>query len=586
MSLRQLIRGSSLRWRKPARAARRELSVLKRWILRGAPGVVCHPPSNQPPGPLATPAIGVVAPPGVSPDSVRVALAGQTETSWTLDADDIFEAPYLWCPDAIPPDLPVVHLESLLLAAAATDLGAVASGVATPGALRPVHPGPAGSWSTATLMSGRGSGDGPLHGRWAPAVCAQPDPADPPPWPGATGPWILDPETASGTTIRTHAVDLHARLADLPPPDAGPPAVLFLLPFLAVGGAERLLYDLLPGLGDRRVLVATLEPHRAHLGTTADRCRDLAPQLYTLGDWLPREAHFGALCHLIRRWRVEALVSWNGTTDFFDLAPELGRRFPRLRISSQIYNHEGGWLDHLHPRFNQRVDAHLAVNPRIANALVRRHVPTDRIHVVHHGVPIPELPEPAEAARRRTTRRQELGLPGDAIVVGSFIRLAEQKRPLDIIHLARRVANGPFHFLLVGGGPMDAAVDAELATRPTPNLTRVGLQTDPLPLYDALDVCLMTSAFEGLPVFLLDGMARGLPAVATDAGEIAELFAHGGGRMVPRVGDLDALAAALEHFADADTRAEAGRRARASVRDHHSVDRYIAANRRAILGAP
>jgi glycosyltransferase involved in cell wall biosynthesis len=586
MSLRQRIRGASLTWRRPARAARRELSVLKRRFLRRNPGVVCHPPPATPPDALHTPAIGIVPPPDADPGIVRTVLVGQTETSWTMESEGVAKAPYLWCPDTMPDALPPVHLESLLMAAAAAGLDSASAGVSAPGEGRPGHPGVASSWAVATLLSGTSDEDRAVFGRWAPEVSSSPERDASPPWPATPGAWIVDPELAPGTTVRTRAVDLHARLADLPPPDNGPPGVLFLLPFLAVGGAERLLYDLLPGLADRRCLVVTLEPHRGHLGTTADRCRELTPQLYTVGDWLPREAHFGALCHLIRRWRIEALVSWNGTTDFFDFAPAIGRRFPDLRIVSQLYNHEGGWLDHLHPRLIRRVDAHLAVNPRIAEALVRRHVPRDRVHVVHHGVPVPELPDPDEAARRRRVRREALGLPPDALVVGSFIRLAEQKRPLDIIHLARRMKEGPFHFLLVGGGPMDAAVDAALAAHPTPNVTRLGLQTDPLPLYDALDMCLMTSAFEGLPVFLLDGMARGLPAVATDAGEIADLFAAGGGQTVPRVGDLDALAAALNHFADNATRADAGRRARATVAAHHAVEGYITANRRAILGAP
>ncbi|MEO1087737.1 MAG: glycosyltransferase family 4 protein, partial [Acidobacteriota bacterium] len=357
------------------------------------------------------------------------------------------------------------------------------------------------------------------------------------------------------------------------------------LPFLAVGGAERLLFDLLSDLvrdADRRYLVVTLDPHRDHLGQTVDRCRELTPFVFTLGDWLPRRAVFGALRHLVRRYRVDRLFSWNGTIDFFDRVHELRRDFPELRLFSQLYHHEGAWTARTSPRVIRAVDRHVAVNRTIVDALRVRGVPEAQIELIHHGVESPGSPP---SSKSRCDRRRQLGLPQDAVVLGTFIRLHPQKRPLDILELARRFTDGSVYFLLVGGGPMDGDIRDDLRRRPIPNLIRHSLTTEPLPLYDALDVCLMTSAYEGLPVFLLDGLARGLPGVAPAVGDIPLLFADGGGLTVDRPGDLDGLEAAVRRLLEPGELERRGAVARRTVRERFDLDTYRAAYRR-VLGTP
>lgn len=390
---------------------------------------------------------------------------------------------------------------------------------------------------------------------------------------------LLRPDIPDGRLLRQPTTDPFVLLRALPPTEDPRPAIAFLLPFLAVGGAERLLYDLLDGLVERcRLLVVTLDPHRHELGQTLDRCRRITSLVYTLGDQLPREARMAALHHLLRRHRVRTLVSWNGTVDFFDHVAELRARHPDLRIASQLYHHRGGWTARTSPEVIASVDLHLAVNRPIVRALVDDHrVDPGRVALVHHGVPIPETPITAE---ERAEQRWSLGLPADALVVGSFLRLHAQKRPLDIVALARRFADErpALHFLLVGGGPLEAELEAELARGPVPHLLRLPMVPDARPYYAALDLCLMTSEYEGLPVFLLDGLARGLPAVAPAVGDIPLLLGEPGeplgGRSVARSGDIDGLEQALRELLDDDTRQRAGEAGRRVVREHFGLDIY------------
>ncbi len=565
--------------RRTGRAIRRELSILKYRVLHilgtRAPAKVVPMSEQGPDLPLSHPMVGIVAPSGIDTERLTEILARQTETSWTLEPGAIDTAPWLWCPGPGIEDLETCHLESLVLAATALDLTMTIGGWAFPeGAIgRPDNVDP-GNLALMRRPGTRAVSE-PIQGALIPQI-TQETPAIPIAPPShQSGPFVLNHKGGPGAVIRLPVHDVHARLASLPT-EAGPPAVLFVAPYLAIGGAENLLLDLIEGLTpEHRILVVTLDPHRKELGQTVDRCRRLTPHVYTLGDWLPREARIDTLCHLIRRWQVEVLVSWNGTVDFYDHALEMKQQFPDLRILAQLYNHEGGWVDRTTSTLLTELDGHLAVNDRISRALIDRGAPENRVHTVHHGVRIPKAVSEADRIQRRRTRRAELGLPEEAVVVGTFIRLHRQKRPLDIVRLARKLRSSRLHFLLVGGGPETRAVEAEILRDSPENLLRLPLQTETLHLYDALDICLLTSEYEGLPVFLLDGLAREIPCVATAVGEIPELLHDGGGILVDRPGDIDALADALLSLEDPEQRQSQGQRGRRTVEDRFGLDTYV-----------
>ncbi len=535
---------------------------------------------------MSPPLIAVHVTAGADRAGIKRFLAAQTETSLTTDPAAGEHAAFCLTLDGEPEPLPPTWLESQLLAMVAEGLEWTVSGWASPATDPHASPG------LVRLPSPGVSQPPRILGRMVPHVTAEErlgedDARDHGPGgAGRSGPYFLRADVCPGHVVRHRLCSLHdARL--LLPAAPGPPTALFLLPFLAVGGAESLLFDLLAGLRDRyRLLVVTVEPHRSELGQTVDEARALTPHVYTLGDWLPRPAHHDALRHLIRRYAVEVVMSWNGTVFFYDVAPKLRRSHPRLRIVNQLFNHRGGWIEHYGPRLVNSVDLHVAVNHPIGRALgEERAVPEERRSVIHHGVRLPDDPVEDRAERRRRAR-QDLGLPQDAVIAGTFIRMHPQKRPFDVIRLARRaVAEGPgeLHFLLVGGGPLDGEIDRELERRPCPNLTRLPMRRDVDRLYDAVDLCLLTSDFEGLPVFLLDALARRIPCVATAAGDIPFLLRDGGGILVEHAGDLDALHAALGELCDPTKRQAEGELGRATVAHRFGLERYVRAYETALF---
>lgn len=135
------------------------------------------------------------------------------------------------------------------------------------------------------------------------------------------------------------------------------------------------------------------------------------------------------------------------------------------------------------------------------------------------------------------TRRQ-LGIPENALVVGSVTRLSPQKAPLDLIetfaHIAAQCSN--CYFLIIGDGSLRPQVESQLVQTGIANRTILtGLRRDIPELLAIMDLFILTSLWEGLPRVLPQAMATGLPIVCTAADGSAEAITDGvNGFLVPR----------------------------------------------------
>lgn len=596
--------------------------VVRRWLRRlaiwrrrqvgpGPGGVAVVFPATEPAPQGATvrhPAIAIPATTGAQRALLDRFLARQTERSLALDdADARPDCPFILVPGPDLDRLPATSLESLLLTLASEPLQLATAVLAPPGRLETADPTHATAPETtaATSLLRR---PGPIADHRSPAVvgrlvhhiealpATEPGPVDEPSAPlpplplpfRRSGPYLLIPDADAVATVETTVTAPRSVLAELPPLAAvdGRPTVAFLLPFLAVGGAERLLLDLLADLGrDTRCLIVTVEPHRGELGETVSRARALTDHVYTLGDWLPRAAVGGALLHLLRRHAASCLMSWNGTVAFYDLVPELRRSLPELRLVHQLFDRSDGFVARTTPELGWLIDAHVAANRNTAAALVARGVAAGRIHLVHHGVaPAPVL-SAAERREQRRLARLALGLPADRLIVGTFARLHAQKRPLDWLALAARPALADLHFVWVGSGPFAGELQRAMAARSNhgENVTLAPFTHELEPWFAAIDLCLLPSSYEGLPVFLLEGLARCLPCVATAVGDVPLLLAEGGG-YTAAVGDLAGLERGLLALADPVDREREGQRGSATVGRRFSRERFLADNRRILFG--
>jgi N-acetyl-alpha-D-glucosaminyl L-malate synthase BshA len=133
--------------------------------------------------------------------------------------------------------------------------------------------------------------------------------------------------------------------------------------------------------------------------------------------------------------------------------------------------------------------------------------------------------------------------PGDKLLI-HVSNFRPVKRVLDCIHiLAEARKHAPAHLLMVGDGP-DRSHAERLARdlKVEQNVSFLGKQDHVERLFPQAHVLLMPSETEGFGLAALEGMACGVPPVATNVGGVPELVTHGDDGYLEAVGDIPAQA--------------------------------------------
>lgn len=358
-------------------------------------------------------------------------------------------------------------------------------------------------------------------------------------------------------------------------------AVVHLIDTLSPGGAQRLLSVLAAGTGQACRAVLDLRGHDR--GSAMER--DLLAAGVTIrragirrarhpGDWL-------------RLWRclraMPSPVVHLHLTDSVIMGAPLARLMGR-RVVVTVHNTRTVSSGRPGARVKQALETlvlrHLADHVILVGAAVaqaQRARLAGLAQTVLPNVIQPPAPPPPGA---RHALRAAAGLGPESVVFIATGRLHPQKDPATLlVAFARLRADRPGAVLwLLGDGALRGALETQAAALGLTGAVRFfGAQRDVAAHLAAADVFVLSSAWEGLPLGLLEAMAAGLPVVATAVGEVPALLGQGGGLLVPP-GDAAALAAAMAALAgDGARRAAAGAQARVAVAPHLDAAAWRAA---------
>jgi glycosyltransferase involved in cell wall biosynthesis len=209
-------------------------------------------------------------------------------------------------------------------------------------------------------------------------------------------------------------------------------------------------------------------------------------------------------------------------------------------------------------------DRAIAVSHSTRDFLVsKRAVPAERVRLIWNGAPLGEF---APAGRDRAlAARRELGLPEEALVIGTIGRLNAQKghtHLLDALALLRTRLPDLWTLIVGDGDLMDSLKEQATRLGLGDRVVFAGHRSDVPDLLAALDVFCISSLYEGTPLALFEAMAAGRPIVSTAVDGCREVLEDGvSGLLVPPA-DAEALAGALERVVrNAELRGALGRRA-------------------------
>ncbi|MEC0247485.1 glycosyltransferase family 1 protein [Paenibacillus chitinolyticus] len=140
-----------------------------------------------------------------------------------------------------------------------------------------------------------------------------------------------------------------------------------------------------------------------------------------------------------------------------------------------------------------------------------------RVEVLANGIDLE--PYRALSNQIKSEVRSRLGLPVDGRIIGHIGRFSEVKNHKKIIEIFECVAQArpDTQFVLVGDGPLRATVEEDARSKGLEKRIHfMGVRKEIPEILKAMDVFLMPSLFEGVPVVLIEAQASGLPCVVSN----------------------------------------------------------------------
>jgi glycosyltransferase involved in cell wall biosynthesis len=352
-----------------------------------------------------------------------------------------------------------------------------------------------------------------------------------------------------------------------------PIKILQLLASMPVGGAEQMVAALATALDPREFQVRV-----ACIGAPGPMAAELSQAghpVVSLGLDLKHTSKFTIIRRLralLRELQPDILHTHLYHPNLYGRLASLGlglkgrvatvhNLYKRVKLHRRLCNYLLG-----------RVSDYVVVfSPEVAkDVLTWDRLPPARLRLVSPGIRLESLEVPETQAQAR----ERLAVTG--FCLGTVARLEEQKGLEDLLAAVSRVVPEipDLTLLIVGDGSRRPLLAEQARSLGLAQAVRfLGTRRDVPHVLRALDLFVMPSRWEGIPLTLLEAMGAGLPVVSTRVGRAGEIITPDVNGLLVPPGDVPALAAALlAACRQPEARRAWGREARRTVQQRYSLD--------------
>lgn len=183
------------------------------------------------------------------------------------------------------------------------------------------------------------------------------------------------------------------------------------------------------------------------------------------------------------------------------------------------------FYEYLDKTLLNRFDRVVAVSDVLRDDILKSRITKEKVLVINNGVDV----EKFRAAGYTPQFKKSLGLKEDDWVIGTIGRLSTEKGH---IYLLKAFVNIILKFpnvklLIVGDGELKKSLELGVKSlRLENNVIFAGIRNDIPEIFSIMNIFILPSLIEGMPMVLLEAMAAQKPIIATKVGAVPKLIEH------------------------------------------------------------
>lgn len=356
-----------------------------------------------------------------------------------------------------------------------------------------------------------------------------------------------------------------------------PVRVVYLAHAFHVGGAEEMVLNLV------RHLPARFEPFVCCInaaGPIGEEIRKTGVDVAVLGlnPGIRRPFDVNGIRGYLRRVKPDVVHTFLLTASLYGRLAAIMEHVP-IVVGTEVNIYERKRPHHkLAERWLMRGTDRVVVSAEsVRDFYIRQvHANPAKVDVIYNAVDFAQ----ARPSAGRAELRAAFNLPAEARVAGVIARLTEQKGHRFLFEaLAANGALADLHLLIVGDGPLRATLEQDVRDKGlAPRVRFLGARRDLGDVLAAVDLFVLPSLWEGLPLSLVLAMGAGVPVVSTTVAGIPEVVDDGRTGWLVAPGDAGALGTAIARvLADPAASARIAAAGRAAVLPRFNVEGYVGA---------
>jgi len=198
-------------------------------------------------------------------------------------------------------------------------------------------------------------------------------------------------------------------------------------------------------------------------------------------------------------------------------------------------------------------------------------VPDDKLKVIPNGVDTLKF-SPNEKFDKPNFSSET----NNPIILGCVARFhpdKDHKNLIEAVRIAVSNSHHAIHLLLIGDGLLRQDLEKQVKDcNLVKNVTFMGARSDVADLYHELDIFVLPSKTEGVPLVLLEALSSGIPCIATAVGGIPELLNNTSGICVEKQNSIDLANAIVSLVDNEEMRKKMSSQGRTNVLKYYDQD--------------